>query len=232
MANKKQIISYLKNIKSRKLEMAIDLFDDRGQKVGELRPVIDGKVRDNSEIAKFITKLRKYYKDRFLTQFEVTEERTKRWLDIQTRERKDKIFFMIETNDNKLIGHMGIIFFEEDDLICELDNIAKDKDCKIPGIMTFAEKALINWLFDFLGMKKIKLKVFSDNLKTQALHSRCGFSKIQEIGLKKRITEDDIKYVEIGENNTQSPDKTIFVLELKNSSLLNKQTIKNIEKFN
>lgn len=214
MANKK-IISYLEDIKNGKLKMDIDFFDDKGQKMGKLKPVVDSKMRDNSEIVKFITKLRKYYKDKFLTQFEATEERTKKWLDEQIRKRNDKLIFMIETNDKQIVGHMGVIFFEEGNSICELDNIAKDKDCRIPRIMTFAMKTFINWLHDFLKMEKIKLRVFSDNLKAQELYFRCGFSKTQEIGLKKETTEDGVKYVPIQENDIQNFDRIMFILELK-----------------
>jgi RimJ/RimL family protein N-acetyltransferase len=215
MENKKKITSCLEDIKNGKLEMDIDFSDDKGQKIGKLKPVVDSKVRDNSEIVKFITKLRKYYKDKFLTQFEATEERTKKWLDAQIRERNDKILFMIETNDKKMVGHMGVIFFEEGNSTCELDNIAKDKDCLMPRIMTFATKALIDWLRDFLKMEKIKLRVFSDNLKAQELYFRCGFSKTQEIGLKKELTEDGVKYVPVQGNDAENFDKTMFILELK-----------------
>jgi len=217
MANKEKIISYLKDIKSGKLKLDIDFFNESGQKIGKLLPIVDSEIRDNSEIVKLMTKWRRDYKDKFFTQFEVTEERTKNWLDNQIIKRDNRIFFVIETSDKKLIGHIGVIFFEEGDSICELDNFVKDRDCQIPGIMTYATKALINFLFNSLKMKKLKLRVFSDNLRAQELYFRCGFSKVKEIGFKKEVTDDGIKYVEIRESDNQVPNRTMYLFELENN---------------
>ncbi len=215
MLTKEKIISYLYEIKNGKLKIEIDFFNDKDQKLGKLKPVVDSKIKDNSKIVKLMTKWRKDYKDKFFTQFEITEERTKSWLDNQIIKSDDRIFFMIEINDKKLIGHIGVVFFKDNDLVCELDNFVKDKDCQISGIMTYATKALINFLFNSLKMEKLKIRVFSDNLKAQELYIRCGFSKIKEVGLKKEITEDGIRYTEIEESDIRASDKTMVLMALK-----------------
>ena len=214
MANKEKIISHLKDIKSGKLKLDIDFFNEGGQKIGKLLPIVDSKIKDNSEIVKLMTGWRRDYKDKFFTQFEGTEERTKNWLENQIMKRDNRIFFMIETSDKKLMGHIGVIFFEEGDLICELDNFVKDKDCKIPGIMTYATKALINFLFNSLRIERLKLRVFSDNLEAQALYARCGFSKSEKVALKKEIEGNSIRYREMKENDTGIPDKFMLKMRL------------------
>ncbi len=213
MANKEEIVSYLKNIKNGKVNCNLDVLNDECQKIAILKPVIDSKISDNSEIIRFITKWRKYYAENFLTQFKVTEERTKNWLDTYIVKRDDKILFMIETRDKKVIGHIGIIF-KEDYLVGELDNVIKDKNCKVPGIMTYTLKTLINFLFNFLKLEKLTLRVFSDNLNARSLYSRCGFFKSKEVELKKEIIGEEVRYVEIGENELLTPDKIMIVMNL------------------
>ena len=213
MENKEEIVSYLKNIKNGKVNCDLDVLNDEGEKIAILKPVIDSKLSDNSEIIRFITKWREYYAENFLTQFKVTEERTKNWLDTNLIKRDDKILFMIETRDKKVIGHIGVIF-KEDYSVGELDNVIKDKNCKVPRIMTYALKALINFLFNFLELEKLTLRVFSENLNAQALYSRCGFSKDKEVGLKKEIIGEEVRYVEIGENELLTPDKIMIVMNL------------------
>ena len=215
MATKREIVFYLRNIKNGKVRLNIDILDDEGDKIGVLRPVMTREVADNSEIVSFIAKWREHYKENFLTQFKVTDDGTKNWLKNQIIRRDDKILFLVETIDGKLLGHEGVIFFENNDSSCELDNLVKSADCKIPGIMTYAEKSLIKWLFGCLGMEKITLRVFSDNLKTQALHHRCGFLKTGEIGLKKEIGKELVRYVEMTETDKQTADRVLFKMEFK-----------------
>lgn len=225
MVNKEKIISYLRDIKSGKVKVEFDILNDEGEKIGTLKPVIDSKIADNSETIRFITKWREYYKENFLTQFKVTEEGTWNWFENQVIKRDNRMFFIIETTDGRLIGHEGVIFFEKNDSTCELDNLVKAVDCRIPGIMTYAGKTLIRWLFNRLDIKKITLRVFSDNLRAQTLYIRCGFSKTKEIGLKREILGDFLRYVEMSKADRRKPDKTLFIMELE------KENFKNNKKF-
>lgn len=215
MTTNREIVFYLRNVKNGKAKLSIDILNDENEKIGVLKPVTAREVTDNSEIVRFITKWREYYKENFLTQFKVTDNSTKNWLENQIIKRDDKILFIVEAIDGKLSGHEGVIFFKNNDFVCELDNLVKSADCKIPGIMTYAEKSLIKWLFGCLGMEKITLRVFSDNLKTQALHHRCGFLKTGEIGLKKEIGKELVRYVEMTETDKQTADRVLFKMEFK-----------------
>jgi len=214
MINKEEIISYLRDIKNGRVKLSFDILNDAGEKIGALKPVLDSGIADNSEIIKFMTEWREYYKENFLTQFKMTEEGTKTWLENQIIKKDNRIFFIINAIDGKLIGHEGVIFFEENESTCELDNVVKAIDCKIPGIMRYAVKTLIDWLFNHLDMKKIFVRVFSDNLKAQTLYRHCGFSKTKEIGLKRKIQGDFLSYVEISKSDIQLPDKILYVMEL------------------
>ena len=215
MTNKEKIISYLKDIKTGKVKTDLDVFNEEGKKIAVLKPLIDSKIVDNSEIIKSIAKWRQYYKENFLTQFKVTEDGTRNWIENQIIKQANKILFMVETTNGELIGHEGVIFFDNDDSTCELDNLIKAADFrKIPGIMTYAQKTLINWLFNHLNMKKIMLRVFSDNSRTQSLHIRCGFSKIKEVRFKKEIQKDFLRHIEMSKTDREKPDKILFIMEL------------------
>jgi RimJ/RimL family protein N-acetyltransferase len=211
---KEEIISFLKNVKSGNIRFELDILNDKNEKLGKIRPILDSKISDNSEIIRFITKWREYYKENFLSQFPVSEERTKNWLQNQVINKDNRILFIIQTPDGKLAGHIGVIFFEVDENTCEIDNVVKSADCNIPGLMYHALKTLNNFLFNSLKIKKIFLRVFSDNIKAKNLYLACGFSKTKEIKLKRVVHGDTIKYIEIPEEINEPYDRILDIMEV------------------
>ncbi len=226
MRSKEEIISYLKDIKNGKVKLSLDILNRAGEKVGTLKPVLHSQIINNSEIVKLITNWRDYYKENFFTQFKVTEEKTKDWLKNQVLEKDNRIFFLIENIDGKLVGHEGIILLEEKNLTAELDNVIKAPECKIPGIMTQATKTLLNWLFNFLEIERAIVRLFSDNRRALALYERCGFYRVKEVGLRKEIEGETIKYIQINEGDINIPDKMMLIMELKREDF-NRTVIKN-----
>jgi hypothetical protein len=157
---KEEVISFLKDVKSGNVKFEFDILSDKKEKLGKIRPILDSKISDNSEIIRFITKWREYCKENFLSQFPVSEERTKNWLQNQVINKDNRILFIIQTPDGKLAEHIGVIFFEVDEDTCEIDNVVKAADCNIPGLMYHAMKTLNNFLFNSLKMKKILAHAF------------------------------------------------------------------------
>jgi len=191
MTDRKRI-EYLKNIKNGKIKLMFDVFNDHGAKVATLKPVKTDDVRVGSEIIDFMTKWREFYKDRFFTQFKITNERTLDWLQNKIMKDDNRIFFIIRDNNDRIIAHIGVIFNNK--LICELDNLVKDINCKIPGVITFAEKRLIEWLFKVINIKKIIGRLFSDNIRARALHKKCGFKETKELeSFNKKILLIELK---------------------------------------
>lgn len=180
MTDKKRT-EYLKSIKNGKLKLILDVLNDQDVKIATIKPIKTDDVYLGSEIIDFITKWRKFYKNNFFTQFKVTNERTFNWLQNIIMKSDNRIFFIIRDNDDRIICHIGVIFYNKS--ICELDNLAKDINCKIPGVITFVEKKLIEWLFKEMNIKKITGRLFSDNIKARTLHKRCGFKEIKEVKL-------------------------------------------------
>jgi RimJ/RimL family protein N-acetyltransferase len=211
---KEEIISFLKDVKSGNIRFELDILSDKKEKLGKIRPILDSKISDNSEIIRFITKWREYYKENFISQFPVSEERTKNWLQNQVINKDNRILFIIQTPDGKLAGHIGVIFFEVDEDTCEIDNVVKAADCNIPGLMYHALKTLNSFLFNSLKMKKIFLRVFSDNIKAKNLYLACGFSKTKEIKLKRVVQGDTIKYIEIPEEINEPYDRILDIMEI------------------
>jgi RimJ/RimL family protein N-acetyltransferase len=63
-------------------------------------------------------------------------------------------------------------------------------------------------------MKKIFLRVFSDNIKAKNLYLACGFSKTKEIKLKRVVQGDTIKYIEIPEEINEPYDRILDIMEI------------------
>lgn len=173
-----------------------------GKVIAHLRPVPFQLEGIASKDAKLITEWRNRYRGNFLTWFTATEERTKKWLKEQVIDKDDRILFMIQTLDGISFGHMGLTNFDFRNEICEYDNIIKGIDVRLPGIMTFAGRALLSWAFSELGVKRVFVRVFSDNISAVKVYERCGFCPIKKVPLKRIKEGDCIYWVETEESST------------------------------
>jgi len=174
-------IDYLKKIKNTKARLILEVFNDKKEQIATLTPLTICDVFMGSEIIKFMTKWREFYKDSFFTKFKGSNERTFVWLQNTIIKDDNRMFFIIKDISGEIVAHIGIIFYDKS--VCELDNLIKDVNCRIPGVITFTEKRIIKWLFMQIGIKKITGRLFSDNIKARSLHKKCGFKEVKEIKL-------------------------------------------------
>jgi RimJ/RimL family protein N-acetyltransferase len=173
-----------------------------GKVVAHLRPVPFQLEGVASEDAKLITDWRNQYREIFLTWFTATEERTRKWLTEQVIAKNDRILFMIQNLDGMPFGHMGLANFDFRNKICEYDNIVKGMGVGLPMIMTFAGRALLGWAFSELGVKRVFVRVFSDNTPAVKLYERCGFRPVKKVPLKRIREGDCIYWIETEEPST------------------------------
>lgn len=208
----KKILSVLKEIKNETYEQGknfnIPIYQDR-KKIALLRPLTKRNLINNEENRKMIRLLGEWREanSKWFDVFKVTEEGTKRWLREQVINAEDRILFWVQTLDGVLIGHMGLYRFDFKNKSCEIDNVIKGKQNIIPGIMTFAQRALMNWSFSKLELENLTLRVFSDNERAIALYHRCGFKKVRDIPLKKVVKGDTIRWVEISDKSDEKPGR-------------------------
>ncbi len=186
---------------------------DNEKTVGCLSPVQADDIND-SDVVSLLAEWRQANKDSFPTQFKVTMEGTKKWLDEQVINKSDRILFMVYSN-GKPIGHMGLALFNYHYRFCEIDNVVRgSEDAK--GIMTLALNAIIRWAFEELGLSFLSLRVFSDNARAIALYQRCGFLEVKRIPLERIEENDAVKFIEIPYGSMKRPDRYFALMSLQN----------------
>lgn len=132
----------------------------------------------------------------FANIFKVTVKRTKKWLRDLIINNPDRILFVIEDNNGKIYGHLGFYRYRARDNSCELDNVVRgEKD--FPGLITDCVNILIKWGFKNLGISRLYLTTFDDNLRAINLYKRCKFKKTRKIPLVKIRKNNELQWVKI-----------------------------------
>ena len=92
---------------------------------------------------------------------------------------KDRQYLLVKKENN----YIGVVYFTNIDF-------DKKSSCfglyanpfgKMAGIGRVLEEICLKYVFDFLVLNKLKLEVFSDNLKVVNLHKKYNF---KEVGMK------------------------------------------------
>lgn len=187
---KNNILKTLQEIKAKKY------FSIKGLHNNESFQLIPLTINDSDDI-QIITLLanwRKKVQHWFPTQFNITEQGTKNWLQNGIIQKPDRILFMIKVNKD-FIGHIGLNRFQFNKKIAVLDNVIRGNK-KYKGIMTTAINTLMQWGRDELGIKGYTLLTHSDNSAALALYKKLGFEEIKRIPLTQKIFADRTEWIE------------------------------------
>ncbi len=92
--NKQQQEEYVLKIIEGKESLAIPIRDDNGAVIGVMRPITKMHLEAIDVIEK-MTAWRNQYKTFFLTQFNATPERTKKWLENVVLTNPSQLLFLI-----------------------------------------------------------------------------------------------------------------------------------------
>jgi RimJ/RimL family protein N-acetyltransferase len=190
------------------------LLKKDGEAIAVMKPITVRAI-DNAELIRLLAKWRQENEIWFPAQFKVTEEGTKKWLKEQVIEANDRFLFLLETPDGIPFGHVGLYRFNFEEGACEIDNILRGAG-NIPGVMTAAVNVLDDWAFSVLGVRKLYLKVFSDNQRAIALYNRCGYKEIKKIPLKKVAENDMIKWIELPDDFKGKAERYFSIMALPN----------------
>lgn len=185
----------LKTIKGNRddaTRMRIPVCADDGRSLGCLECVDVGLV-ESEEVTAQLTRWRRMFMRYFLTQFEASESRTRKWLLETVVPSCDRMLFRILTEDGTAIGNFGVCGIEPNR--AELDNLIRGEHGGDPQLVYYAEIALLRWLFFRLHISDVSLHVFSNNTRTLALHSAVGFREAGRLRLTKESTADGTQYL-------------------------------------
>lgn len=198
---KKRVLTLFSRIKNGKytqhVPRKLPIYNEKGELAAFLRP-LNQKTLSNQKEINLLAKWRKENSFAFPSQFKVTREGTKRWLENQLLRNPTRTLFFIEDTAKKpkLIGHIGLYSFDFRKNTCEIDNVVRGDKNYLKGVMTWALKALIRWTQREIQPNQIFLRVFLDNTPAIAFYRRCGFTHYKQIPLKKIVKPDMVIWEE------------------------------------
>lgn len=171
----------------------IIVSDKKLNTIGYLVPVGEWILSEKKKIEQ-ISAWRQKNMRMFLTQFASTFEKTFGYLKKLSIAQEGRIFFLLYDSNDRFVGHMGVA--DVDGNQGELDNLMRGVNGGDPGLIFFAEVALLNWCFQTLGIVKSDVRVLSYNWIVISLHEEVGYKLIENVPLKK-ITKDEVIFHEV-----------------------------------
>ena len=181
--------------------------------VGKLIPITISDLNDDKKIT-LLQNWRSDNQHAFPSQFKVTFEGTKEWINKQLLQKKDRILFFVADEDGKLIGHVGLFRIDYQKKICELDNIIRGES-STKGLMTMACQRLIEFAKTNLQISKIYLRVFSDNEPALKLYHNIGFEEVIRVPLRKEQAGENIFWKDVISNPYFEAEKYFVTMKLK-----------------
>lgn len=208
------IQSYLNDVIAGHVPLTLALMNEEGDLVGEMRPLTMSHA-DQPEVLQKLTDWRNQNMSRFLTQFQATPERTKKWLvDVVLKVPGQMLFLMYE--EGKLIGHLGFKCLTDEDGV--LDNAIKGEQTNAPKIFVYAHKVLAHWLFTKAQIQRLYGYVLTDNIAAIMMNRQIGWTGWVRCPLIKSEKNGDIIW-QLGDEDQQSPSsKYCFKIVLQNNS--------------
>ena len=99
----------------------------------------------------------------------------KEWLENSIKNTENRNFNIIELNENKLIGTVGLNSFNWFERSAVLGIFIGDADYRSNGYGTEAIKLILEFGFKYLNLHSIRLNLLSINERAHKCYLKCGF---------------------------------------------------------
>lgn len=198
---------------------SLPLLDKDAKIVGFLRPLTFDYEIIYPEAVSLISKWRRENPTLSNSVFEVTDQRTKKWIDELILRRKDRILFFIDDLQGHHVGHIAYSSFDFQNKTAEIDAVLRGERASVHGIMTMAMKSMLYWAEKNLSLNSIQLRVNENNDKAIALYTRCGFEKISRLPLFRRELENEIRWDEDPSRDISEAERFELLMQYKKESL-------------
>ena len=181
----------------------------------------------SDETIHLLTNWRKMYSDFFTSKFNISENRTKQWLEKNYIFKNDRILFLLILNGKK-IGHIGIINYNKNNNSAEIDNVLRGNRENSTRIMETALTKILEIGFNDLQITKFTLKVFDDNTKAISLYTKCGFTLVDSVPLTKILTHDGWNW-SYSKKNNDFCEKYHDIMQITKEQFKNTRRIENFD---
>ena len=116
-----------------------------------------------------------FIKSKFIYKKDITLEQQMNWVKTQVETGKVAQFIIWDKTDNKKIGCVYLQHLDLENMTCEFGILIGEQEYLGGGRGTEANLMICDYGFSELHMKKIYLRVLSDNIAAQKSYEKAGF---------------------------------------------------------
>lgn len=160
----------------------------------------------NDLFVQYVTDWRKEHEETFPSRFELSEPRTKKWLEQVIVGRNENVLFAIQDRSGRLVGHMGFSDCHNEEHLLEVGYVMRGVDDGQKGLMSKALIALMGWGRHVLLAEGFYLRVLADNAHAIAFYEKLGFREKERIPLYWIEKNGERLLVGEGEPSGREPD--------------------------
>ncbi|MEN9572881.1 MAG: hypothetical protein RL514_736 [Verrucomicrobiota bacterium] len=175
-----------------------------------LRPVAVSSTRLSATDVEHLTNWRNLFVGAFLTRFESTPARTRRWLSDYVANDDTRMLFMADLPNGETIGYIGLAYIDWAARRGEADAVVRGGDAP-KGLMTDCLRTLLGWGVNQLALRSIGVRVLSSNPALD-FYRKFGFEECRRVPLTRAERNGDEVWVE---NESAVSDLTLVHMNLR-----------------
>jgi RimJ/RimL family protein N-acetyltransferase len=147
---------------------------ESGVEIGALRAISAARADDDDLVAT-LTQWRAANAGQFLSRFEPTPERTRRWLKDVVLADPSRIMFTVHEETGLLVGQYGLCAITPE--LAEIDQGIRGRSGGHSKLFYYTELTVIDLSFRQLGLRTVRARVLADNFLARKLHRSVGFAE-------------------------------------------------------
>jgi RimJ/RimL family protein N-acetyltransferase len=140
-------------------------------------------------------------------QFQVTLAGTADWLRRLVLDAPDRVLFLVLDAARVPVGHLGFAQALNEAREMKVDNVMRGPRNCLPGVMSRALRAALQWAERTLGVRRFHLPVFRDNEHAIHFYRRLGFREDGLIPLRRHVEGARISFRSLAPDDHAAPDR-------------------------
>jgi hypothetical protein len=181
--------------------------------VAFLRPITPAIFGSDGEI-ELLRRWREKANPHYLSQFEVTLEGTRRWLQYGLFDLPGRILFMVDLPGGRPVGHVGLYRFDFEERSCEMDNLIRGVEGVFPPVMRLAVAALHRFAYLDLQVEKTRCRIVSINRTFLWQAGRFGYREVRRVPLCRVERDNAVFWEECPPTPGREAERYFITLEM------------------